>query len=222
MRPLDVDPGWASFVVQARLDAPAPLRLVLPQEDGSAPEAPRERLWPAPPDQGLAVTLAGAGGLVSHRVDPFIAARALRTGPPTDPGFAPLASSRGPGASIRWEGEVLASAGGRYTMALRTDAQAQLAIDGQVVVSHCAAQFQSPPTTGPVDSGPRLAPRTDRLAVEHRRVGMALDATGRQGGSRAAGRSTPGGRRGGRRRLAGACLGDHLPLAGGARASRGL
>jgi hypothetical protein len=152
--PLDVDPGWARFVVQARLDAPAPLRLVMPQAGGAAPEVPRDRLWPAPPDQGLAVTLGGAGGAVRHRIDAFIGARALRAGLPTDPAFIPLASPRGPGAAIRWEGEVAAPVAGRYTMALRTDAQAQLSIDGQPVATHCAAQFQSPPTTGPVDLAP--------------------------------------------------------------------
>jgi hypothetical protein len=133
--------------VEAALAGPAALHLRMQQGEGAAQDVPAPDLWPQAPDAGLAVTFAG--GTPPGRIDPFIGASMFGTADSPalvgvipelvrrDPDFVPLGPRTGGGTPMRWDGEVYAE-GGTYTMALRTDAQARLLIDGATVLDLCA------------------------------------------------------------------------------------
>jgi len=57
--PVPITPGWVRFAVQARLERPIPLQLLLQQGDGSPAAPDRFHLWPftAPPGAGGPVTI---------------------------------------------------------------------------------------------------------------------------------------------------------------------
>jgi len=83
--------------------------------------------------------MQGATRLV-RRVDPFVGASILRWSAAVgerDPEFVPVAPRGTRIDRVRWEGELRAG-GGRYQLALRTDAQARLYVDGKLVLDLCA------------------------------------------------------------------------------------
>ncbi len=157
---LTLDAGWVPFILEARLQTPTGVRLLL-DRGGAAEEIPTKRLWPAQPTDGLAValslptSLAGDQvGSVIHRIDPFVGAATRRTikgwsqkGTLSDEEYLrvyeetlPLVPVL-PGAPegddwIRWSGEVYTEEG-TYGMELRTDGRAQIVIDGVPVVQKC-------------------------------------------------------------------------------------
>jgi hypothetical protein len=146
--PMAVEPGWVRIALQAQLNGPRPLQLLL-QAGGDPPaEIPTARRWPEPPNQGLAVTLSGPGGPV-HRIDPFVSARVVQVGASHDP--APLSAGLATGGTtgVRWTGEV-ATGAGTYTMILHGDARVQLWIDGQLVVNGCSPASEAREVSGPV------------------------------------------------------------------------
>ena len=184
--PVQVEAGWTPFRVQTRLAGPTPLRLLVQEGAGPARPPDPRRLWPQPPDAGLAVTLVGA--TVTQRIDPFVgtgvlgpASRSPWLDPPAerDPDLVPLAVPAGDALRIRWAGEVYAE-GGQYRMELRTDAHARMWVDGALLIDLC---YNEPRTDGlPVhgDNPVRRAPIT--LAPGWRRVQLDLDATGTDNG----------------------------------------
>jgi 4-amino-4-deoxy-L-arabinose transferase-like glycosyltransferase len=146
--PMAVEPGWVRIALQAQLTGPRPLQLLLQAGADPPAEIPAARLWPAPPNQGLAVTLSGPGGPV-HRIDPFVSARVVQVGASHDP--APLSAGLATGGTtgVRWTGEV-ATGAGTYTMILHGDARVQLWIDGQLVVNGCSPASEAREVSGPV------------------------------------------------------------------------
>jgi hypothetical protein len=135
--PVAVEPGWVRMAVQTQLSGPHPLQLLLQTGDGPPAAIPAARLWPAPPNQGLAATLTGPGTPV-HRIDPFVSARVVQIGRSHDPAPLSLGVRTGGTRGIRWQGQVETGAG-TYTLILRGNGGMRLWIDGQLVVNDCPA-----------------------------------------------------------------------------------
>ena len=138
--PIPLEPGWAQFVVSARLERPTTLKFMLQQNSGAPTEPDTPHLWPMPLGQGLAATVVSNSG-VAHRIDQAIGAGLLfyrpEYGDDIDPDMLPLSVDGGDPARIRWEGELL-TGDGTYFMELRSDASVDLSIDGTPVVRKCA------------------------------------------------------------------------------------
>jgi hypothetical protein len=144
--PITVDTGWAPFSIQARLNEPTHLQLLL--QVGARPGVAIEtaHLWPQLPNQGLLASINGT--MITHRIDPFLGADILGTnasqtvsGIPApvsdaDPEVQPLAPLTGGGGLIRWEGEVLTDEG-NYMMELHTDGHGLFIIDGKQLITIC-------------------------------------------------------------------------------------
>lgn len=167
-----LDHGWVPFVLQAHLDKPEPLHLLLKIGSGQPAEIPANDLWPAVQGEGLAATFNGVD--VSHRIDLSVGAGVLggagditpteviSTFSQRDPDLLALAPPTTGRARIRWEGELLAD-GGAYTMELRTDAHALLRIDDNLTLDLCATTPANPysviaggipPVIGKIDLSP--------------------------------------------------------------------
>jgi 4-amino-4-deoxy-L-arabinose transferase-like glycosyltransferase len=184
-----LDKGWVPFSIEVRLDGPRDIRLLLQEGGDVAAEVESTRLWPQPPDQGLAATLNGTS--IIHRIDPFVGSSVLRSDSALDTGFPiplpgerdpdliPLAPLTGGGDLIRWEGEVYAE-GGLYSMELRTDAHARLALDGVVELDLC----DNRPVTPDSFFGGDFQGVTTTLTLREgwHKVRLDLDATGNLNG----------------------------------------
>jgi 4-amino-4-deoxy-L-arabinose transferase-like glycosyltransferase len=187
--PIALDKGWVPFSVEARLDGPRDLRLLLQEGGAQAAEVESTRLWPQLPYWGLAASMNGAS--IKHRIDPFVGASVLRpnsalaSGFPIplpgerDPDLIPLAPFTGGGGLIRWEGEVYAE-GGLYGMELRTDAHARLALDGTVALDLCDNAPMTPDSFFGGDF--QGVTTTLTLAEGWHKVWLDLDATGNLNG----------------------------------------
>jgi|GEM_PF-1067179 len=155
--PILVDAGWVPFTLQAEVERPTSVRLLIQEGDATPAEIDTGRLWPQPQGSGMALTMNG--DKIAHRIDPFIGSSILGLDTATgkivedqllrerDASFLPLAPLTGGGSLMRWEGEVYAE-GGRYTMELRTDARARLSLDGSIVLDLC----DNAPVTGSIYS----------------------------------------------------------------------
>jgi hypothetical protein len=180
--PLQLDPGWVPFSIQARLTGPTALHLLVQQGADPASEPDTAHLWPQLPNAGLAATISGAA--ITHRIDPTVGSSVLGLVAPTaaptlhpffiqrDPDLIPLTSRAFGGAQIRWEGEFY-SRGGDYLMELHTDAHALLRVDGAILVNLC----NNVPTPGGTSSGAPVA-----LTPGWHSVRLDLDATGPNSG----------------------------------------
>jgi len=127
--------------VSAQLDNAGPVKLLLQQGNGPAAEIDNTDLWPMPLDQGLVVTVNGPSSSLVHRIDPFLGSAlplpAQMSNIIMDPEALPLFATEFHSTQIRWEGE-LNTAGGLYTMEIRSDAGIRLTLDGTPLINMCA------------------------------------------------------------------------------------
>jgi hypothetical protein len=121
--------GWHQVSVEATLDRPTHLRLMLTAATAQPIEVPHERLWAVPPGSGLLGAVAAqdstTGPLI--RNEQFIGYTALLNGSAPGPqlgGAAPLRA--------RWKGEIDIPVAGQYQFEIRTNGQARLTIGGAV------------------------------------------------------------------------------------------
>ncbi|HEX8598916.1 MAG TPA: glycosyltransferase family 39 protein [Chloroflexia bacterium] len=156
-KPFVLQAGWVPFAIQARLDGPNRLRVLLQAGNGQAIELPTTRLWPQDANVGLAMSSNSAEP--NRRVDPFAGSNAMRPHHAHQPGllapdvaaqlFQPLYVAQPSPADnlLRWEGEVYTEAGD-YGMELMAGGLAQLTVDGTVVAQLCTADPRGQETSG--------------------------------------------------------------------------
>jgi hypothetical protein len=98
---------------------------------GQETAEPRSRdLWPWAPDRGLIGLSSSEGGWSAPRVDPFVGFTGLN-----EPGA--LAPRKGAPLSARWRGEINAPRDGLFLVALRTDGEATLRLNGSPALAVC-------------------------------------------------------------------------------------
>jgi len=180
--PVQADIGWMPFQVQAQLTGPEEVRLLVQQtEKGVAAEIEKRHLWPSDPNAGIAVAFGGLPQ--TRRVDPFVGSTLLRPSEYYRPGNLPIplvsqlyrplplmTQEMGGNGIIRWKGEIFVE-GGMYNMELRTDARAQLFIDGVIVVNLC----------NPTSNGSGMTAQTSLAAGWHQ-VQIDFQHVGASGG----------------------------------------
>jgi len=155
-RSVSLEQGWVPFAVRARLGEASTLKLLISDSQSQPEEMPTARLWPQPPSAGLAVTVARDGTTLSHRIDPYVGSSVWSPGSGTLGGILPAPASRDPifiplapddATLIHWQGELYTD-GGTYTLNLRTDGLASMALDGRTVFSLCTPRNAYPPKGG--------------------------------------------------------------------------
>jgi hypothetical protein len=175
-KPLVLQAGWVPFAIQARLDGPNRLRVLLQQGNGRPAEIPTTRLWPQDANVGLALAINSPEP--SRRVDPFVGSTVMRPYQAHQPGLLPpevalqlfqplyVAQPSTGDNLLRWQGEVYTE-GGDYGMTLMAGGLAQLTVDGNVVTRVCVA-----------DPGGQEASGRASLAEGWHKVQLDLQVTG--------------------------------------------
>lgn len=134
--------GWHRYLATVHLDAPsAPKLIVFPpdSDDISRPggvggEPAQDALAPMKPGSGLLGAVAGSSDSIIPRVDPYIGFAAAGLPTVIGPGLGAVLPVRS-----RWIGDLLAPTDGMYSLEVRTDGQASLAVDGIQVLVACSS-----------------------------------------------------------------------------------
>jgi hypothetical protein len=127
-------PGWHHVVVTAEMPTATPLQVGLATGAGAPVVAlPATAFWPVAATGGLLGAVRDPNGNARPRVDLFIGFTAVAEPVVIGPGQQAAFP-----VQARWAGGIQAPTAGPYTLELRTDGGAVLAVDGKPVLAACS------------------------------------------------------------------------------------